>query len=429
MRRRTRLKTVLCIVMSLCLGIGLLAFGEPEPAYGIDTIGRLLTEIEVTATVNKETQYGEESGGKKNYDESFYKEIEDKYNDSNAYGASDPLIIHNAGELAAFAKAVNDGKDFLDKYVKLADDIDLAGTQPEIEDVADGADGYKRIIKNPAGSRDGIGNVWTPIGNKTSSFQGNFDGNHKTIKGMVVLTKKTNEPAYAGLFGFIGVGGAIQNLGVEGGRVVSAVTVTVTDTVTARNSCAGGLAGFNSGNIENSDSTGTVQSTSNSISDKHPAYSYAGGLAGFNSGNIENSDSTGAVQSSSTDTARSCAGGLAGWNEKNIENSYSMGAVQSSSEDSSTAGGLIGWNSSSGSAAITNSYSTGAVQSFSEDSSTAGGLTGLCSAGSIEKSYSTGAVQSFSTSAASYAGGLVGRIAFDNSAVIKNSRIFLSRTR
>ena len=98
---------------------------------------------------------------------------------------SSEFTLTFASELAGLAKLVNSGNDFSGKTVKLGADIDLLAYQ------------------------------WTPIGNSSKSFQGIFDGNGKTIRGLYVNT------GYAGLFGKIS-GATIRNLTLEDSYISSA---------------------------------------------------------------------------------------------------------------------------------------------------------------------------------------------------------------
>ena len=91
--------------------------------------------------------------------------------------ASNPYSIRSEEELRELATQVNSGKTYSGSYFRL--DADIALTSD-----------------------------WIPIGNETRLFQGNFDGNGKTISGM----KITGD--YAGLFGHVGAGTVIKNLKV-----------------------------------------------------------------------------------------------------------------------------------------------------------------------------------------------------------------------
>ena len=250
------------------------------------------------------------------------------------------------------------------------------------------------------------GAEWTPIG----TFTGEFDGNGYTVSNFKITTGR----AYVGLFGYNK--GVIKNLGVENFTVnVSYRTGTV---------YAGGLVGYNSGDILNSYATGNVSATSTSTSIYFSAY--AGGLVGYNSGDILNSYATGNVSATSS-SSYAYAGGLVGYNYYGIiTNSYATGNVSATDSPYAYAGGLVGRNDDG---SILNSYATGEVSATATATSTsayayAGGLVGE-NWGDITNSYAAGNVRATSTStstytstsAYAYAGGLVGR----NSGSILNS--------
>ena len=69
---------------------------------------------------------------------------------------NDPYQINTAAELAYFAKSVNDGKWYDGEYIILKNNINLNNQE------------------------------WTPIGNHSNSFRGNFDGRNHTVTGMQI---------------------------------------------------------------------------------------------------------------------------------------------------------------------------------------------------------------------------------------------------
>ena len=299
-----------------------------------------------------------------------------------ASSTDDPILIRTYEDLKRIA-TITDG---LQGHYRLANDIDAQDSWSEDDGSAsnctpyDGANGATATCQG-----------FTPIGSGPSSaFTGSFDGGSYAILDLYIKRDAT----YVGLFGYIGSGAKIENLGVQGGDVSSSSS--------SSNSYAGGLVGYNNGgSITNSYATGKVSSSSSS------SYSVAGGLVGINGGTITNSYATGKVSSSSSSSINSVAGGLVGYdNGGSITNSYATGKVSSSSSSSSNsyAGGLVGYNLEGG---ITNSYATGDATATATGGggSIAGGLVGNNSGGSITNSYATGKV---SSSSSSYAGGLVG---------------------
>jgi hypothetical protein len=193
-------------------------------------------------------------------------------------------------------------------------------------------------------------------------FTGSFDGQNQTISNLSI---NRLDDDYVGLFGAIGAGGEVKNVGV------------INVNMTGGAYYVGGLVGRNYGNISNSYSTGNVTGKWD-----------VGGLVGSNYGTVSNSYSTGNV------TGDEYVGGLVGENYKsNISNSYSTGNVTGEK----WVGGLVGDNYDG---IISNSYSTGNVTGESN----VGGLVGENDNGTVSNSYSTGNV----TGESDYLGGLVG---------------------
>jgi len=221
---------------------------------------------------------------------------------------------------------------------------------------------------------------------------GTFDGNGHTISHLTI-----KGGSHLGLFGSVGFGAEVKNLGVEdvnvmgsshyvaGLAAVNAGTVTgcystgaVSSGGTGECSYVGGLIGSNSGSVTQCHSTAAVSGTS----------SDAGGLVGRNGGSLTECYSTGAVGITGRDI-----GGLAGSNGGTVTQCYSTGAVSSTGW---SAGGLVGSNYLNG--VVTRCYSAGRVSGTSH----VGGLVGW-NVSTVSQCYSIGAV-SGSTSA----GGLVG---------------------
>ena len=174
----------------------------------------------------------------------------------------------------------------LNASAELANDIDATATTP---------------WNNGAG--------FVPIGNGASNFLGTFNGQGHTVNGLYVNTPSAS---YVGLFGEIGGGALVENVGMTNVRISGNFEV-------------GGLVGGIFGTVRNSYTTGTVTAGSGG--------SVVGGLVGGSSGTINNSYSMAAVSGNSE------VGGLVGANGGGtINDSYSTGAVSGNSE----VGGLVG---------------------------------------------------------------------------------------
>ena len=268
---------------------------------------------------------------------------------------------------------------------------------------------------------------FAPIGNVSTTFTGKLDGLGHAISGLTMARSDQQ----GGLFGEIGAAGVVRNLNLVGAsvRISDPVpsafgvgllagrnrglidNVNVAGVLTAHGPVfGGGMAGQNSGTINNSVSSGT--------------FNYLTGFgAGYGGGGMVNRNEAGAVISNSSSTmtvgafdgatglatnAASGMGGLAFYNAGRITNSFATGAVRGGG----LVGGLVGYGSGVG--VITGSFATGAVSG----AGSVGGLVGI-NAGTVSNSYATGNV-AINEVVGAKAGGLVG----DNrnsSASISNS--------
>jgi len=231
----------------------------------------------------------------------------------------------------------------------------LGGDYVLMNDLDSTTAGYTELASKTANGRKG----WQPIGtaDEDDKFVGSFDGQGYEIRDLFIRRPSESD---VGLFGVVGVGGVIDNVGV------------VDDRVTGKDS-VGSLVGQNEGNVSNCYSTGGVTGRDS-----------VGSLVGQNEGNVSNSYSTGRV------TGKDSVGGLVGQNEGDVSNSYSTGSTTGDKR----VGGLIGRNEG----IVGSSCSIGSVTG----NSNVGGLAGYNS-GTISSSYSTDSV-----TGKWYVGGLVG---------------------
>ena len=351
-----------------------------------------------------------------------------------------PYLIYNVGQLKDFAKVVNSRNT--DIHAKLMNDI-------TINDNVLGNDG--NLIGDGSNFEQ-----WTPIGNDANPYTGTFDGDGHTISGLYVdIVSSSDKSVYAGLFGYVGSGGKIQNVGVKDSYISTAQKKDGSAYV-------GGVCGANEGTIENCYNTGKVKGEGIGEKEKIIIQLYVGGVCGLNQGIIKNCYNTGEVSDKIVDvtpelsvfyiggvcgrnegTITNCynvgtvtntsmfvyVGGVCGANEGTIENCYNTGKVSGTDyvggvcgnnggriensyntgtvSGTSTVGGVCGWNSSNGT--IENSYNTGAV-------SGTGAVGGVCgyNIGIIQNSYNTGEV-----SGDNYVGGVCG--VNESTGTIKNS--------
>ena len=231
---------------------------------------------------------------------------------------------------------------------------------------------------------------WTPIGNDSNTYSGTFDGQGHTVSGLYFNDTNTN---FVSLFGYLGSGGEIKNVGVidsyfNGRFAVGGVcgwnkgTITGcynTGTVSGSGNYVGGVCGRNdNGTLTDCYNTGTVSGTSN----------FVGGVCGENYGTITGCYNTGTVSGSGD-----IVGGVCGYNWSTITDCYNTGTVSGSA---SNVGGVCGRNYNG---TITGCYNTGAVSGTD-------GVGGVCgsNSGTITDCYNTGKVGGTSD----YVGGVCG---------------------
>ena len=235
---------------------------------------------------------------------------------------------------------------------------------------------------------------FTPIG-ESFPFNGDFNGLGNRVDSLNISSLFN---AYVGLFGQVGSGGTVENVGLTN------ISINVSDGY--GDDYVGGLAGYNAGTISNSYVSGSVTNTDYSSSDDNHS---VGGLAGCNTGSISDSYSAASVTNvdniSINGYGTDFVGGFLGWNDDGtVSYSYSTGTVVNTDNSfwgNAYVGGFAGvnWDYNQGSGyyswgAISNSYSTGSVTNV--DNSTSGydyvgGFEGW-NVGTTSDSYSSGSV-------------------------------------
>ena len=173
-------------------------------------------------------------------------------------------------------------------------------------------------------SIDFSGAVLMPVGNLEVQFTGVFNGD-----GYVLSNGQINLPGIVGtgLFGYVGEGGKIQDVGVEGVDVTGGSSV-------------GGLAGSNSGSIVSCYTTGAATAVDEGDT--------VGGLIGQNSGTVTFSHASGQA------AGDYYVGGLVGQNDGTVSSCYASCVVSGNAY----VGGLMGENLE---AAVTSCYAAGPV--------------------------------------------------------------------
>ncbi|MGD8786068.1 MAG: GLUG motif-containing protein, partial [Phycisphaerales bacterium] len=272
---------------------------------------------------------------------------------------NDPYLIATTEDLMLLGNSPED----YDKHFILTADIDLDPNLP-------GGQVFDRAIVAPdtdADTRDFRG----------SGFTGSFDGSGYKIRNLTIDTEGADNE-YLGLFGRIDETGEVKDLNIENVIIVGGEDSGI----------AGGLAGWNSGTIIASHSTGSITC----------GYAAVGGLVGWNKGAITVSDSNSNV------TGQFWLGGLVGLNLSTgiITDSYATGVVSASQEPNGDfvglgidIGGLVGSNAGK----ITNCFAAGGVSGNQR----IGGLVGSNELGEIISCYSISSV-----AGTFFIGGLVG---------------------
>ena len=245
------------------------------------------------------------------------------------------------------------------------------------------------------------GQGWTPLGGHNGAaqrFSAILDGNGNDIENLYINldTEAADAGLFVGLFAYISSAGAARNVGLVNPSVSNTRTGTSLFTRT------GALAARSDGTVSGASVTGgAVTSTRNGGSGDNT--NMAGCLLGYNGGAVTNSHASCAVTATGTYSSSlryvDRAGGLIGWSNSAVSDSYATGAVTADNY----AGGLIGYTGPHMTSLISDSYATGDVTA----DVSGGGLVGQ-SEGDIAGSYATGDVADSSGALRAKLGGLVG---------------------
>ena len=193
-------------------------------------------------------------------------------------GKNETITISTAQELRLFAQYVNQGNDTADRTFCLKNDITLSTLTFRYDSIterigiyqdnhciaaADRAGGfYKTLATTQRISRQECLNeedIWNPIGGEEHPFQGYFQMNGHTVRGMAAVADESDQ----GLFGVIGNNGIVQNGNIEDSLVIG-------------ETAAGGIAGSNQGIVQESSCQNITVMSDGCV----------GGVAGINTGSI-----------------------------------------------------------------------------------------------------------------------------------------------
>ncbi|HEX42836.1 MAG TPA: hypothetical protein ENN81_12370 [Phycisphaerales bacterium] len=300
------------------------------------------------------------------------------------------------------------------------DDPYRIGTTADLQElIGTPGDWDKRFVLTS--NLDAAGELLAPVGDNTVPFTGAFNGAGRTISNIVI-----NRPGddCVGPFGYVGLGGRIENLtvvnvyvrgrgdigGLVGFNDIGRITgCRATGTVVGTGWRVGGLVGgsyrgtteycyaecsvtgsgqvgglighCDDGQTVACDAAGKVAGTGH----------YVGGLVGYSHGTPLHFCSAAACVSGTGDYV----GGLAGYTSYHVSCCYATGTVSGTEN----VGGLVGY-AHEYDGTFVNSYATGAVNG----SRAVGGLVGRVHLGKIAHCYSTG-----KPAGIEYVGGLCGR--------------------
>ena len=324
-------------------------------------------------------------------------------------GKTEPYQIGTAAELYWFAGLVNGDTNVCDYNA----DTKPEGTQQNTSACAvltANITVNSGVLKADGSIADNVSSFrsWTPIGNYNNEYTGTFDGHGYTVSGLYFNDTSKEE---VGLFGHLGSGGKISNVGVldsyfefrmMGGGIcghnygeINNCTNGGTVIGNSTGSGAGGVCGMNYGTVKDCKNTGSVSGTVTGI----------GGVCGaFYSGSIENCLNEGTVSGTGNTTSNSSYGGVCG---KAIGGVIKLSSNTASIRGYNAVGGVCGSNMG---ATLEDCYNTGAVIGTAQSSF--GGVCGENSSGcTIKNCYNTGAVSGKNS---------VGRVCGKNSGTITN---------
>lgn len=222
-------------------------------------------------------------------------EVEINYPFSGEGTQDNPYLIENTEDLIELSSIVNKGNTCKDIYFMLMDNIDFSS----IED-------------------------YTTIANSNNlSFEGNFNGNEKSIENFNIDI--SNDETFYGLFG--NNKGTIKNL-----KVIS--TINFEETVTKNDAYIGLVCAKNNGTIENCKVEGKIQIKINN----NDSNVKIAGITAENTGNILNSSSTVEINSNTTKA------GICAINSSTITNCNNTGNIQETEVNNVYTAGIVAEN-------------------------------------------------------------------------------------
>lgn len=285
----------------------------------------------------------------------FHRNLLAAKNADYGWQSDSTIIIATKAELKGFVE-YSGNKTYANKTIYLATDFDWNPNWTVGDDT-------------PA-------NLWTPISQDTT-FQGTFDGQNHTIRGLYSSITSTYERN--GFFG--NVAGTVKNLvldnccfdggtGVWSGAIAGELTGTIENVtlknsqIKAANQRVGGIAGQVTGTVKD------VKVQDSTIEGAH----YVGGVTGIlgSNGKVRTAYCDAAIKNSSTDKSAGGIVGLSSYNATGMEISDCWYAGKLSA---SQGGGILGHSNSSG-ITISHCLNTGEMEHVGTDKQM-GGLIGF----------------------------------------------------
>lgn len=198
--------------------------------------------------------------------------------------------IGSAEDLQKFAELVNDGT---------ADDADAVLTTDIDLSIVCGED------------IDGEEVSWTPIGTSEHPYTGTVDGQNKGVSGLSInvnmqTTDVTPDELAYGLFGFVGTGGMVENLSVDGSIDIEINTIPENEEKNPYGvaGSVGSVAGSNSGTVTSCSNEGDLTVTVEGWGMRYgpgvgnvSSSTSVGGVVGSNGGEVEACKNSGTVNS------------------------------------------------------------------------------------------------------------------------------------
>lgn len=158
---------------------------------------------------------------------------------------------------------------------------------------------------------DGEEVSWTPIGTSEHPYTGTVDGQNKGVSGLSInvnmqTTDVTPDELAYGLFGFVGTGGMVENLSVDGSIDIEINTIPENEEKNPYGvaGSVGSVAGSNSGTVTSCSNEGDLTVTVEGWGMRYgpgvgnvSSSTSVGGVVGSNGGEVEACKNSGAVNS------------------------------------------------------------------------------------------------------------------------------------